>query len=211
MGSERKNWRHFVTSKRPPRVRKQSICVFTEGETESLYFSSFELRTLRVKCFGLGGGNACHLVKEAKAQKSTSQFSDFDQYWIVFDCDDNSESELQNAIRLAENSRFKWCFSNPCFEIWILLHYVYRDSPTTAQELKHNLLPKYIPNYKETLPGVKQLLEPYQHIALRNAERLNPLDTRNKWKQRLRYANPSTNIDELVCLLNKFAEQYGVL
>lgn len=205
--AEKKNWRSPVNNKRPLRVRKHSICVFTEGETESLYFSDYDLPTLRVKCFGLGGGNACHLVKEAKAYKRTAQFSDFDQYWIVFDCDDNSEEELRNAIKLAEEGKFKWCFSNPCFEIWYLLHFVYRDSATTAQELKQHLIPRYIPGYAETMPGVKIILDSCQQTALHNTERLNPSDARAKWKQQLRHTNPSTNVDELVCCLNKLAKE----
>ena len=58
-----KAWQGVV--KRPIQQRRESFCIFTEGTTEKLYFDGFNFPTLRVKCIGLGGGNAEHLLKEA--------------------------------------------------------------------------------------------------------------------------------------------------
>ena len=166
-----------------------------------MYFDGFDLPTLRVKCVGLGGGNAEHLLQEALGYMRMAKYADYDYYWLVFDCDDNSQEELQRVIAKAERNKVHWCFSNPCFELWYLLHFVYRDTPLTAFELKKRLLKDWLPEYNETMKGVRKLLSYKTDIAVRHALRLLPYEMRNEWKQKLQQANPSTNVDELVLKL----------
>ena len=47
----------------------------------------------------------------------------FDQYWIVFDKDDNSDKDFNDAIKLAQKSGFHVAYSNQAFEYWFVLHY----------------------------------------------------------------------------------------
>ena len=196
-----KTWRQSVT--RPAQRRRESFCIFTEGTTEQLYFDGFNLPTLRVKCIGLGGGNAEHLLNEALGYMRLPKYSGFDHYCLVFDCDDNSQEELLRVIGKSEKAKIHWCFSNPCFEIWYLLHFVYRDAQTTSAELKQKLIPARIPGYVETMEGICELLKDRLDTAIRNVRHLLPQDERIEWKKRLRATNPSTNVDELVVLLNQ--------
>ena len=199
--SKKKPWQQSV--RRPVQRRRESFCIFTEGTTEQLYFDGFNLPTLRVTCIGLGGGNADHLLNEALGYMRLPKYSGYDHYCLVFDCDDNSQDELLRVVGKSEKSRIRWCFSNPCFELWYLLHFLYRDTPTTPTELKERLLPARIPGYTETTEGVCDLLRDRLDTAIRNAQRLLPPAERMAWKNRLQNANPSTNVDELVILLNQ--------
>lgn len=194
-------WQPRGLHRRPILHRRSSFCIFTEGTTEKLYFEDFHLPTLRVKCVGLGGGNAEHLLQDALRQMRQPKYSGYDYYFLVFDCDENSHEELQKVVALAERRKIRWCFSNPCFEIWYLLHFVFRDAPVTATDLKHHLLPSRISGYAENTPGIRELLKDKTDTAIRNARRLLPLEKRVGWKGRLRQANPSTNVDELVVML----------
>ena len=198
---KRKSWQQSV--RRPVQQRRESFCIFTEGTTEQLYFDDFNLPTLRVKCIGLGGGNAEHLLNEALCQMRLPKYSGYDHYCLVFDCDDNLQDELLRVVVKSEKNKIRWCFSNPCFELWYLLHFVYRDSPTVPSELKQKLLPAKIPGYTETTEGICVLLKDKLDAAIRNAQRLLPPEERQAWRNRLREANPSTNLDELVILLNQ--------
>ena len=199
--SHKKAWQRCERRTSTIRQRRKSFCIFTEGRTEELYFDGFDLPTLRVKCVGLGGGNAEHLLQEALGYMRMPKYADYDFYWLVFDCDDNSQEELQRVIVKAERNKVHWCFSNPCFELWYLLHFVYRDTPLTAFDLKKRLLREWLPGYNETMEGVWKLLSDKTDIAVRHALRLLPYETRDEWKQMLQQANPSTNVDELVMRL----------
>lgn len=182
--------------------RRTSFCIFTEGKTESLYFNAFRLSSARVQCIGLGGGNALHLAREAAGKKRTVQYSGFDQYYLVFDCDDNCVEEIRQAIQLAHRNQIKWIFSNPCFEIWLLLHYALHEAQADRGSIKGRLLKQYIADYHETMPGIYDLLLPLQPDAFRNAERL--LECWPDWHKQLHQANPSTNVTELVKRINRF-------
>ena len=197
--TRQKAWQQTV--KRALQRRRESFCIFTEGTTEQLYFDGFNLPTLRVKCIGLGGGNAEHLLNEAIRYMRLPKYSAYDHYCLVFDRDDNSQDEIFRVVAKSEKVKIHWCFSNPCFEIWYLLHFVYRDTPSTPDELKQSLLPTRIPGYTETSEGIWELLKDKLDMAIRNAQRLLPQTGRTAWKKRLQSANPSTNVDELVILL----------
>jgi hypothetical protein len=45
-----------------------------------------------------------------------------DEYWAVFDVDHHREEELTTAAALAERHGYQLAGSNPCFELWLLLH-----------------------------------------------------------------------------------------
>ena len=207
MRNDRRPWERKKKQSHFERRRKESFCIFTEGKTEQLYFDDFNLPTLRVKCVGLGGGNAEHLLNEMLRYMNEDKYTGYDHYWLVFDCDDNSQEELQRvAARLKRSARerktdIQWCFSNPCFECWYLLHFCYRDSPMTALELKRHLLREWIPGYHETMKGIYGLLVDKMETACRNASRLLPLEEREAWINRLKLTNPSTNVDDLVKML----------
>lgn len=194
-------WQPQGGRRHPVFQRRKSFCIFTEGMTEQLYFEDFNLPTLRVKCVGLGGGNARHLLRDALRQMRQSKFSGFDYYFLVFDCDENSQEELRQVVEEAEHRQIRWCFSNPCFEIWYLLHFTYRDTPVTAADLKRHLLPERIPCYTETMSGLRELLKDKTEAALKNTLRLLPLPNRRAWRNSLCQTNPATNVDELVKLL----------
>jgi len=183
--------------------RQESFCIFTEGETEKNYFFDFGLRSVRIRC--LGGGGVRHLVSEAKCYMKQEKYSDFDHYWLVFDKDNNSASDIQKALSTAKKNKISWCFSNPCFEIWLLLHFVYFLTSTTSQDLKTRIVPQYIPGYEETMSGIADLLKDKQGDAIRNSRKLWPKRERSPLAKQLYNNLPSTNVDDLVCALNSYS------
>lgn len=193
------NYNRRLVRKQP---RKDSFCIFTEGETEALYFNAFHLSSARIRCIGLGGGNAPYLAKEAVCKKKTEQYRNFDKYYLVFDCDANSADEIREVIQIAKKHRMEWIFSNPCFELWFLLHYALHETETDAHSLKGRLLCQHIDQYHETMPGIYERLLELQPNAFRNAQKL--LENWENWQNRLHQANPSTNVSELVEHMNRF-------
>src|SRR5262249_49920866 len=45
-----------------------------------------------------------------------------DEYWAVFDVDHHRHEELSTNAALAERHGYHLAGSNPCFELWLLLH-----------------------------------------------------------------------------------------
>ncbi len=143
-------------------------------------------------------------------------YQDFDHQWIVIDRDEertqkvnnNSQSghSLENfnqAISNAIRKGIKFAYSNPCFEIWYLLHFEYTSAAIDRKQLVTQLEHGY--QYAKNKLFTKVLDQELQDKAIENSERLiqSWIDingTTNPAKD-----NPSTTVHDLVKLLNTFA------
>lgn len=103
-----------------------------------------------------------NLLKEAKEQ---FRFNKNDEYWIVVDRDDwetihkHSFDDLVKECEAEEN--FYLALSNPCFELWILLHFV--DAVALDEEIKKQLLENARINPRKKFVG--QLIEEYSGLV----------------------------------------------
>ncbi|MGH3972019.1 MAG: RloB family protein [Pseudonocardiaceae bacterium] len=71
---------------------------------------------------------------------------DFDQVWCVMDFDD---FDFERAKARAENFHVQLAVSNPCFELWLLLHHRKCTAPLCDEKHARHQLRKYVPEYKK--------------------------------------------------------------
>ncbi|HYX08454.1 MAG TPA: RloB family protein [Bacteroidales bacterium] len=103
----------------PIKVEKPTILIVCEGKnTEPSYFRKFKLSTATIKAIG-EGYNTISLVNRASQLSNENKY---DQVWCVFDKDDFSLEDFNNAIDIAEAQNFKVAYSNQAFEYWMILH-----------------------------------------------------------------------------------------
>lgn len=72
--------------------------------------------------------NRAHDLKrqaEKHARREKDAFLAYDEVWCVFDIDEHPH--INEAFQLAAANSIKLAVSNPCFELWLLLHF--RESP----------------------------------------------------------------------------------
>lgn len=117
-----------------------------EGErTEPEYLRGLERHqrdaTLALT-FARDRGDPRKLVEIAKALRSKAEKGDYDAIWCVFDRDDHER--FAAAIDMARANGFEVAASNPCFELWLLLHH--RESPGSRHRHDvQSLLVKSVP------------------------------------------------------------------
>lgn len=139
---------------RPPRRRLLVVCEGTRTEPE--YIRGFE-RHVRNAAVVIEipreQGDPRRVVEIAKskkaqadadARKNKDDFLRFDEVWCVFDRDE--WSRFSDACAMARDNGFELAVSNPCVELWLLLHL--RDSPGPqdrhhVQDMLGELLPGY--------------------------------------------------------------------
>jgi RloB-like protein len=101
------------------REQRRTILIVTNGQrTEADYFEGLRLEpwvtaALRVKYEGVAP-NALP-AKAAFLRDS----NDYDAVWIVCDVD---EFDVVSAVAQAADNKVGIALSNPCFEVWLLLH-----------------------------------------------------------------------------------------
>ena len=118
----------------PSRQPKIRILVVCEGKkTEPLYLKRFQhhVRNQRVHVEPLGpAGVPLTVVQTAidlrhqaadEARRQRDENLLWDQVWAVFDMDDHPN--VADARQLAMTHDIRLAVSNPCFELWALLHF----------------------------------------------------------------------------------------
>jgi len=137
------------------------------------------------------------LVRAAKkhradAQKAAKREGDenhaYDEVWCVFDVDEHPY--LNQALDEARTAGIEVALSNPCFELWLLLHFQDSPGPRGHKELPA-LLSRHIGPYDKRVRI--ELLWPRYEDAKRRAERLDRDANEAAEPQR----NPTTGVYRL--------------
>lgn len=188
----------------PSRRVKPLVLIVCEGEkTEPQYFDRFrQAKRLSATFVEVVPGGQCgsnpksvveYTKKRAKEQKR--ERLPFNHVWCVFDRDDHQRWD--EALTQARDNKFCVAFSNPCFELWILLHYEYQ-SAQIDRGVVVNRVQQYLPDYSKSSDVYHALLGK-QAEAVRNAQRLRAYHAGNCDPDT---HNPSTSVDLLVECLN---------
>ncbi len=110
---------------KPTKRKKAKFLIICEGEnTEPSYFKHFRLTYADIETVG-EGYNTISLVNRAIdiVEQKKSQGKKYNQVWCVFDKDDFSDTDFNEAIQKANANNMKVAFSNQAFEYWIILHF----------------------------------------------------------------------------------------
>lgn len=104
-------------------AERGTFAIVCEGKkTETTYFDGIrrKLRLSTAKVFVEGlGADPLTVVKRAELY-----LNDFDQAWAVFDVEaPQPHNSLHAAIDRAKAKGVHVAVSNPCFELWLLLHF----------------------------------------------------------------------------------------
>lgn len=194
--------------KRPyrPRERKKRFLIFCEGEvTEKIYFLDFRafLRSPLIEVavapeHGRDPKNLVELAKERRErakQQSIRQADEnllYDEVWCVFDVDDHAR--LLEALQQAKACSIPVAVSNPCFELWILLHFTDHWAYIERRDLRSTVR-KYIPGYDKKAEFAA--LQGNGHDAIRRAQEME----RRAANIGNPFENPTTGVWRLVSQL----------
>jgi len=199
----------------PPRLERRSasrspkilISIICEGKvTEPEYFLSMARHCGALIEVNLiverGAGVPTSVVNKAIELKSFHQGSDSfeerDQIWAVFDRDEHPN--ISQAIARAEAAGVSVAYSNPCFELWLVLHYQDHDAPVGRREIQRTLrrlMPGYDPNQSK-----KAMFDQIRDLIASAEQRAERMEGRRE-TERNRRGNPSTTVYKLTSEIRK--------
>lgn len=183
--------------RRPPfREAKRRILIVCEGiVTERHYFNDLRIQTKSLVELKIeSGGTPKTLVERAvnfqkTAEKAAKRSKDenlkYDLTWCVFDVDEHPF--LADARQQARDNGIKVAISNPCFELWALLHFQDQHAHIERHNVQR-LCREYMPGYEKRLP-VETLLARHDDAVRRSKEL-------QQWhhSRETESANPSTGV-----------------
>ena len=191
---------------RKPRKKVVIVC---EGEkTEINYFNGLKTRDSGVDIIPVPGGtHPKHIVKYAEERMNSKWSIDFEEgdcIWCAFDVDENTNQDIKDAHEHAKTKNIQIALSNPCFEIWFLLHYKQIFSQISRQDVVKELK-KFISDYIKNQP-INHLLKGKQDTAIAHAKKLNQIHQNKKTELISRESNPSTQVFDLIEFIQKITE-----
>jgi len=213
----KQNFKHpkYNTSVRFRGTREtKAVLIVCEGKkTEKKYFTDFKIYKKLSATIKICGSERCgsNPVSIVDFTLKEAENFEYDEVWVVFDMDQHKN--ISEAINYAFTNKIKIAFSNPCFEIWYLLHFRYSLAFIDRNETEKELKNKYLAGYDKSFSYYKQTLK-YQGEAIKNAKLLEKhhIDNNNKpvykGKENILFDNPSTTVYKLVEMLNMMPTRY---
>ena len=190
----------YSSRKRGNRKEYRTLVIVCEGKkTERNYFNRYRERKsgLLILTPNSSVTDPENLVDFALSQikKYDINLNKGDEVWCVFDADRHTDKNIKKAKDLA-GDKIKLCLSNPCFELWYLLHFYYFGNRVSTSEVQ-NKLANYIKNFDKA-KDYFDLFLPKRDKAIQNAKKLNQKHKTARIELLSTQSNPSTQVFQLV-------------
>ncbi|MGQ4273406.1 RloB family protein [Terrihabitans sp. B22-R8] len=211
--------RHFSKLARRPAFRqpKRRFIVYCEGQnTEPHYFQALMGRypgcLVELKCVGGSGVpftvaekavEKLRAIRAANRRQERSSFEETDQVWAVFDRDEHPKYD--EAVKLCEARGVGVARSNPCFELWLILHIEDCEQCASRHDLQNYLRkmrPEYDPNKSKTLDFAALV------TSVEDAEKRAKVQLARRKQDSNPFDPPSTSVGELTSRMRMAAERF---
>jgi len=203
--------------RRHTREPKRRFIVYCEGEnTEPAYLGALrracadaliEIET--IGAVGVPQTVARQATERVRAEglgrrrgRPLSSFEEGDQVWAVFDRDDHEG--FQEAVNRCEQAGVFVGRSNPCFELWLILHEQEYDKPDgrdAVQAHLQRLRPEY-DRRRRKLPDCTALIALVEAAEARAESQLE-----RREEERAPYGRPSTTVGRLTRAIREAADR----
>lgn len=218
---------------RKKRKQNPTILIICEGkDTETIYLENFNSkytkvdvriadRNSKVKNKGRATDPENLVKKAIEIQNKDYDINekDGDRVWCVFDVDINYNNnnavqskidEIQKAKILSNKNHIRLGISNPCFELWYLMHFEYTTANLKDYDDVKQRLDKHIANYDKN-KNVYDQLKPYLNEAIARLKKLKQYheslgktlpnaesDYLKITAENIVKSNPYTNVSDLI-------------
>lgn len=131
--------------------RDASLIVIASEDTDAVmnYFAQFRVKRVQFKVLPTQDGKSSPDAVAKRLDQFRSEYAteENDQFWYCGDTDHwVKKSHIGNLTRVLQHCRqsnYRTAISNPCFELWLLLHYKDLDVeiPSNYSEIASQLAP----------------------------------------------------------------------
>lgn len=162
-----------LTRRQGRKSPREAILILCEGETEVSYFKQLKeyCRDALTVAVHIDKDHSSPITMMKTAIRKLRD-QRYDKVFCVFDGDD--VRQVEDAQKIARRqTRIQVVISNPCIELWFILHFDYTSRPyQDCAEAKSHLTEHWWPGYQSGGQNDFSILMPYLKDAIHHAERL---------------------------------------
>lgn len=136
---------------------------------------------------------AIEYAKSRRRNKKGASFAENDSVWAVFDRDEHPH--FDEVVDLCRRHEIGVARSDPCFELWLVLHEQDYDKPCDRREIQRKLeglRPEYDRNSAK-MPDCADLVNRIEEAEQRAERQLS-----RRWEEGCPCGNPSTTVFQLI-------------
>lgn len=202
MKPSRRNIRKLERSK-PSREPRQRFILFCEGKnTEVEYFNAIDraCTSASISVEPRGGEGVPYTIAEKAIEYAKTlrrgqrnSYEERDQVWAVFDRDDHPH--FNEAVAYCQSNKVGVGRSNPCIELWLILHeqdFDRYEDRHAMQKILAKLRPEYDPDGAKTL-DCDDLVK-----RVEVAEQRSETQLQRRVEEDNPNGNPSTTVGQLI-------------
>lgn len=182
---------------------KKKFVLFCEGKnTEPEYFlflsRSKEFALVDIVTFPNAGvpktiaDKAIQDLKSHRRKKRKDSFEESDEFWAIFDRDEHPN--FSEAVQQCEVGGVGVARSNPCFEVWLYLHFGDYEKPSGRHDVQKDL-EAVCPGYKRDKGKIAEFSKLLG--GLEDAEARAERQLANRDREGSPYGPPSTTVFHL--------------
>jgi hypothetical protein len=209
--------RGYRSRKKGTRKRRKHVVIVCEGKkTETQHFNRFKERNSGVEIEPIYGEctDPKSIVQFAKKQidKFDLNFEEGDGLWCVFDVDHVDKNKIEMikyAVEFADKNNIRIALSNPCIELWFLLHYEWIYNPALTRDEAFDKLKEHIKDYDKNYPQIYSVLKDKDKLptAIDNAKKLNGIHEKRNIELISVDSNPSSQVFKLIEFIRKTIQE----
>lgn len=221
MAAKKREWRSGKRSVATRSVQLSRHLIVCEGkETEPRYFEGMKsalgsVNGRKIAVAVRGSGKHTLGLFEYAEELCRYAPDPYDHVWLVFDKDDFPAEEFDCVQKKCVDASSSSCtfhalWSNPCFEIWPLLHLRYTTAPMSAaacqRALSDALTRECSATYSKSMDGLFKLVDAKRSVATANVARLAKYHA-SIGNNKPSIMNPGTQVAEIFEELGPYLEE----
>ena len=166
-------------------VRDATLIVIASEDTHAVknYLDLFRARRVQFRVLPTVDGQSSpkHLIDRLDEDRKTVDYGEGDEFWISLDGDrwlrPDRIATLTNLVQLCRQKQYRAALCSPCFEFWLLLHFVkpvgidYRQCRSAIDALR-----QAAGGYQKQRVDNLGLTVELVHAAIDRARQLEPSD-----------------------------------
>lgn len=159
-----------------PHLRDTKLIVIaTEGQkTEKRYFDIFKTLKIQVRVIPADDNLSApeYVLEKLNKYEDDYQIGEDDELWLMTDVDRWGDKKLAEIAQLCNQKGYLLAVSNPCFEIWLFLHFSEITEVIKNCASVKKLLKAHLGKYNSSNLDI-EVFRPYVNNAIVRARKLH--------------------------------------
>ena len=192
----------FQRNKKHKKSFKKTYLIFCEWETEKHYFEEIKqwVKSITIEPRQLNNKSFQTIAKEMKKviDQLVLQWKSYDRVYCIFDNNNLPRQDFEQWLSIMKKNNIHLIYSNKCFEVWILMHYLQYNRKVQNSAEYERELQQFIPWYAKPYKWLYHLTKSKIRDAIGNSKSISRYENFSEVYSKEPYTDMRQIIEDLM-------------